>query len=71
MSFSDLEISLICVSGKEHVTGLISDTIIGVCSDIIEKLFYCFVGGFSGEGLFLSDFTECDYEFVVHSTGVV
>ena len=58
-SFAGVEISCIGLAVKYHVAGLISDSIIGVCGYIVNKLFYCFVGGFSGGVFLLSEFSEC------------
>ena len=56
--FADVEIIRIGTDDKEHVSGLMSEYIIRVCGDIIKKLLYCFVGGFSGGCLLLSRFSE-------------
>ena len=59
------------VADKDHVTGTVGDSVIGVCGDIIQELLYRFVGGFRGRGLLMSNFSQCDYELDVHSLGVV
>ena len=56
--FSDVEICRIGVPRRDHVSGLVGDSIIGVCNYIIQELIYRFVGGFSGGGLLLPEFSE-------------
>ena len=69
--FSDIEIIRIGVARKEYVTGLVGDSIIGVCGDIIQEFLYCFVGGFSVRCLLMSEFSEYNYEIFVHGLVVV
>ena len=69
--FTDIEINLIRVAGKDHVASLVTDSIIGVCGDIIQEFLYCFVGGFSVRCLLMSEFSEYNYEIFVHGLVVV
>ena len=60
MRIFDIKIIRIVVSIKDLVDILVGDSIIGVFGDIIQEFIYCFVGGFSGGGLLMSKFAECD-----------
>ena len=56
--FADVDIICIGLAGKDHVSGAVGASIIGVCGDIIQELLYCFVVGVNGGGLLLSEFAE-------------
>ncbi len=59
------------VSAENHVASAICGAIIGVRGQVIKKLVYGKIGGFSGCGLLGTQGAEGGKEFVVESTWVV
>ena len=62
--------SIVGVAGKDHVTGAISDAVIGVGGKVVKKLVDFSGSVFSGGRLFGADDTECNEEFVVKSATI-
>ncbi len=59
------------MSAENHVAGAICGAVVGVRSQIVEKLVHGNIGGFSGCGLLGTESVEAGKEFVVDSMCVV
>ena len=65
------EKACIRMSGKDHGTGTISDSISRICCNIVEELVDSYGGVLSGMCLLGADGTECGKEFVIHRAGII
>ena len=59
------------MGGEHHRDGSVGDTILWVCSNIVQELVNCFGRFCCSFGLLSADGAEGDQEFVVHCSGVI
>ena len=59
------------VSAENHVSSTICGAVVGVCGQVVKKLVYGDIGGFSCCGLLETQCTQSGKEFVVNCTCVV
>ena len=46
--FANVEVSGVGVAAKDHAAGMVRDTVVGICSEIVEELEHVGVGVFCG-----------------------
>ena len=68
---ADIDVCYVCMGSKDHITGLINNTVFGIGGNIINKLCYGLICALYGGCLLQSYFTKGHKDFSINRTCVV